>query len=127
MRERLPIWFQSLAIVCLCAAWMTTVGWVGRHYYAQFRIGGFEWSVASVLGLYIPLAILFLGVRFTWRFGLLCGSDRKTPLETFFYSVVFILILAVLGLMLFLPAVHRVRDASSFYATSKIVDAGRPV
>lgn len=116
VKEKLPIWFQCMVIVCLSGIWMAAIAWVGRHDYALIKIRGSEWTVATVLYLYIPLPIVILGARFCWRFTLLDGLAKNTRAETLFYSIGLLLTLAILCLMLFLPAVQRVREASSYFA-----------
>lgn len=82
MTAKLPIWFQSLTIVCLCGVWMAVVAWVEVNERALDKLSMFDrvWErrwysfgryyfgngVSSLVCGYLPLAILFLGFRFAW-------------------------------------------------------------
>ncbi|MCI0640768.1 MAG: hypothetical protein L0Y72_00215 [Gemmataceae bacterium] len=121
MKEKLPLWFQALAIVALCCLWIGTIAWVLRIDQQVSDIHGryrnrVEDAASTILYGLMPVPILVLGARFFWRFR---ANKRKTLGANLFYMlVVLCMLLASCAFVLnwFAPARQRVREASSLVA-----------
>jgi hypothetical protein len=111
-------------MLCLVAAWIAVLRWVGASPRGMIEIGPWRWSVAAVLYSYIPLAILFLAVRFSWRFAIgprvahTEGAKRSSP-ETVFAVLGLILMIGLICAILLQPAIQRVRDAGGANLVAK--------
>ena len=109
MRQRLPIWFQSLAIVSLCLVWVGTIVWVEanaramdqltcfdrvwpRHWYS-FGSYYFRNPVANIICWYLPLLIAVLGARFIWQFHE--RYERLTRCGRISYEIGFLVVLVL--------------------------------
>ncbi len=114
MKERLPIWFQALAIALLSGIFVGTHGWVSRQKQTTLKVHyGIEIAANPTLDMYMPVAILYLGVRFFWRFAHLRG--KGTPVEAIFCWLVFVFLfpaLFAIALLPFSPASQRIREAN---------------
>jgi hypothetical protein len=117
MTERLPIWLQFAAILCLVAVWIAVLRWVGIPPRGVIEIGRWRWGVAAVLYSYVPLAMLFLAVRFSWRFAIRpkiaqTQAATRSATEAIFAVLGVILMIGLFFAILFQPAIQRVREAN---------------
>ncbi len=116
MKEWLPIWLQCVAMLCLFAVWAAAAIWAGPTDYGVVEVFGHNVTGADITQFYMPITILFLGARFCWRFARLYGGEKKTRLETCFYTTGLLLTLITLCLFLLWPARQRVRESANTIA-----------
>jgi hypothetical protein len=119
MKERLPIWFQALAMALLSSAYVGALWWVWRQHHGalDYRVQyGIEDATHNILYLYLPISILFLGGRFFWRFVCVEGRRRWDEILLCWLAAVVVLPALIAFAFWFLPGTQRVREAS-FAAT----------
>src|SRR2546425_10694916 len=91
MKEKLPIWFQAMALVCLSGVFLATLWWVGHTDRTLFRQGVFrqegrffdEPAIVNIVYYLMPLSIAWLGGRFLWSFRR--AEERRTVGHNVFY------------------------------------------
>src|SRR5438105_3738400 len=104
MLGKLPVWFQTAAMIVLCGVHVASIWWVlsqndgGRSHHAA------HWYIFQAM----PIPIIYLGARLLWRLISGRNSDRRSIIIGWF-GLAFVLP-AVLAL-LFPPAVQMTRSA----------------
>ncbi|MSQ95541.1 MAG: hypothetical protein EXR98_13415 [Gemmataceae bacterium] len=92
MKERLPIWFQALALILLSGVFMASVSWVWKQDKAhpQGRTGAIINSAHEIIYLAMPVPLVYLGLRFLLR---LVRDENANPVSVIlgFISLVFVL------------------------------------
>jgi hypothetical protein len=112
MKERLPIWFQALALMLLSIAFMGTYFWVWMQVQGGFdhRLKyGIEDATYNTLYLFMTVPIVMLGARFAWRL-IRIDDENVLPAVLFGWLAIVFVLPALLAIGWWpIPAKQRLR------------------
>lgn len=114
MKENLPLWFQTLAVILLNGVFMATVGWVwdlDRNDPVFRGRGGAEFVAGPFIFVWMPIPLLVLCGRLLWRFDSIEGGRRWYESALCMLAVASVIPAALALAFSFAPGVQRVRDA----------------